>query len=148
MLGFTDPRARSPKDQIRVCAKIQFWSHSSVKMNLAALFVSEKKGPIWRVLRISENLRSRGQISRSPKIQFWSLNSHFTAPGRIFCESEILIGSMLNISENLRFKIKGQGHHMTKYGQNYSFGSITEFRCTWWQILSMEKTYWGSIKYF
>ena len=28
----------------------------------------------------------------------------------------------MSISEN--FRVKGQGHHMTKYGQIYSFGSI------------------------
>ena len=53
---------------------------------------------------------------------------------------------MWSISENLSPKMKGQGHHLTKYGQNYSFGSITEFRCTKLQSLSMENIYWSSVQ--
>ena len=44
--------------------------------------------------------------------------------------------------------MKYQGYQMTKYGQNCSFESVSAFRYTRWQPLSMEKTYWGSGKHF
>ena len=36
---------------------------------------------------------------------------------------------------------------MTKYGQNFSFGAITLFKRIREQLLSMEQSYWGSVKY-
>ena len=45
-------------------------------------------------------------------------------------------------------KVEGQVHHKTIYGQNYSFGSITPFKCTIWQLSSSEKTCRGNVEYF
>ena len=37
---------------------------------------------------------------------------------------------------------------MTKYGQIFSFGSISPVSCIRWQLLSLENTYWGSVQHF
>ena len=45
-------------------------------------------------------------------------------------------------------EMQGQGHHMTKYGQNYSFGSIyNDIQMSPVAIFVIEKTYLGSVKY-
>ena len=47
--------------------------------------------------------------------------------------------------ENLRFK--GQGHCMTKSGQNYSFGVTTPFKYKEKELLSIQNIYYGSVKH-
>ena len=37
---------------------------------------------------------------------------------------------------------------MTKYEQNYYFEATTPFKYIRQKLLSMKKTYWGSVKYF
>ena len=94
------------------------------------------------------------------------------------------VGSFVNqISLFLKIwsrKVKGYGHHMTKYGQNCSLRRLIQavlsifeslrfkdqrpsstydqiwaklqihnsIQCTRWQLLSMIRTYWGSVKAF
>ena len=71
------------------------------------------------VLRVSENLRSKGQRSRSPHHQIWAKSTvlepqlHSDIPDRNFCHSERLTGAVFSIFENLR--VKGQGHQINEY---------------------------------
>ena len=46
---------------------------------------------------------------------------HSNKPGIFIFQSKKLTGAVLSISENLR--VKGQGHHMSEYGQNLKFKS-------------------------
>ena len=67
---------------------------------------------------------------------------HSNIKNRNVCLSERLNWAVLSISEN--FRVKGLNYHMTKYGQNHSFGFITPSKCTRWQ----QKTYCGRVKHF
>ena len=58
------------------------------------------------------------------KIEFWNYNSIHIY--QTFYQQKRLTGVVLSISENLR--VKGEGHHMTKYGQKYSFGATTPLK--------------------
>ena len=103
---------------------------------------------------ISENLRSKVKRSRSPhdqvwtKIQFWSHNFIPLYQTESSFKKKRLVGAVLSISKKSGPKIKGQVHHMTKYGQNYSFGSLTPFICVRWQLLSMEKAFGALLSIF
>ena len=144
-------RARSPPDQIR--AKIQFLE-PFLCANVPSSNFREWKRPIGEVINISENLSSKGPISRSPddqiwaKIQFWRRNSILTCQVGDFVNQKRLIGAMLSISENLRSKVQRSRSPDDPIWAKLQFGICNCIQIARWQLLSMDRTYWGSVKYF
>ena len=73
------------------------------------------------------------------KMQFWSHDSILMCQVGVFVNQKDLLGQCKAFLKILGSKVKGQVHHMTKYGWNYSFGYIAGFRCASWQA---ETVWW------
>ena len=82
------------------------------------------------------------------KFQFWSHNSIQMYQMGTFCQSKRLIGAVLSISENLRSKGQKPSLPYDQIWAKLQFWIHNSFQCTRWQLLSMEKTYWDSVKHF
>ena len=116
---------RSPNDQVWI--KIQFRRHSWIKVFEIGTFVNQKK-IIGTVSSISEKLRSKDQRPSSPHDQIWA-KLQFGSITAFKCTRWQFLS--INYSESAKyfenFRVKDQGHQMTKYGQKCSFGTITHF---------------------
>ena len=91
------------------------------------------------MLGISENLNA--VVTTWPKMDkntVFGPQLCLIIKNRIFCQCKRFIKTVLSIPQMSSSKGQRPSSQHTKYGQNYSFGSITAFRYTRWQLLPME----------